>query len=274
MNKEQFTEYLLTPEHLQESSLSDLTAFVKEFPYCNTGHILLTLKLFLDKNVLYNSELKTTAVYAGSRRILKKHIDRLSDSLTQSVLPDEDPVSDTKNETVTDDKTTSSQPADHPANTETIKEEVQKESVSKVADEENDYGETVEQRDLRNYTIEDLKKIIEKRIREIESKKQQGKKAENQKHKVKSKSEIIEEFIENSPSISRPKTTFYDPVDVAKQSVVDQENIVSETLAKIYMDQGYSEKALHIYEKLILKFPQKSAYFAGLIKKAKSNLTN
>ena len=90
MNKEQFTEYLLNPDRLRESSLSDLTAFVKEFPYCNTGHILLTLKLYLEKNVLYNSELKTTAVYAGSRRILKKHIDRLSDPGLQSVLPDEE----------------------------------------------------------------------------------------------------------------------------------------------------------------------------------------
>jgi len=274
MNKEQFTEYLLTPEHLQESSLSDLMAFVKEFPYCNTGHILLTLKLFLDKNVLYNSELKTTAVYAGSRRILKKHIDRLSDSLTQSVLPDEDDVADTKKETAPEDKKTSATQVEQPVNVETEQEEAQKEKFSEGSNEEHYYSEAADQGDLRSFTIEELKKIIERRIRDIESKKQQVKKAENQKHKVKSKLEIIDEFIENSPSISRPKTTFYDPVDVAKQSVVDQENIVSETLAKIYMDQGYTEKALHIYEKLILKFPQKSTYFAGLIERAKNNLKN
>lgn len=267
MNKEQFTEYLLNPDRLQESSLSDLTAFVKEFPYCNTGHILLTLKLFLEKNVLYNSELKTTAVYAGSRRILKKHIDRLSDSGLQSVLPDEEHQTKSAIET----------PKETPEVKEEIKTEESEEksaAENQVIEKEQVWEEQSEQRDPKSYTVEELKKIIEKRIREIEGEKKATKKVEPQKRKVKSKTEIIDSFIKNSPSISRPKTTFYDPVDFAKQSVVDEENIVSETLAKIYMDQGYTKKALHIYEKLILKFPEKSAYFAGLIEKAKKDLHN
>ena len=41
----------------------------------------------------------------------------------------------------------------------------------------------------------------------------------------------------------------------------------TETLAEIYAEQGYFDQAKRIYSKLILAFPEKSAYFASLIKK-------
>jgi hypothetical protein len=44
-------------------------------------------------------------------------------------------------------------------------------------------------------------------------------------------------------------------------------NLYTETLAKIYLEQGYPEQAKVIYSKLILAYPEKSAYFASLIEK-------
>ena len=41
----------------------------------------------------------------------------------------------------------------------------------------------------------------------------------------------------------------------------------TETLAQIYAEQGYFDQAKHIYSKLILAYPEKSAYFAALIQK-------
>ena len=41
----------------------------------------------------------------------------------------------------------------------------------------------------------------------------------------------------------------------------------TETLAQIYAEQGYYEQAKRIYSKLILAYPEKSAYFATLIQK-------
>ena len=43
--------------------------------------------------------------------------------------------------------------------------------------------------------------------------------------------------------------------------------LYTETLAQIYAEQGYYEQAKLIYSKLILAYPEKSAYFASLIQK-------
>ncbi len=86
----------------------------------------------------------------------------------------------------------------------------------------------------------------------------------------KSTSEIIDQFIRNAPRITRSKKDFFNPVDWAKNSAIDNEEIVSETLAGIYYNQGNTEKAIKIYRKLSLKYPEKSSYFAALIQKIES----
>ena len=59
----------------------------------------------------------------------------------------------------------------------------------------------------------------------------------------------------------------------ARQDRSDSDNIdvefdlYTETLAQIYAEQGYYEQAKRIYSKLILAYPEKSAYFASLIQK-------
>jgi tetratricopeptide (TPR) repeat protein len=80
---------------------------------------------------------------------------------------------------------------------------------------------------------------------------------------------ILDKFIRESPRISRPKAEFYNPANMAKQSVEEDEDLVTETLAKLYYKQGHYKKAIRAYEKLCLIYPHKMAYFADLIQKIK-----
>lgn len=78
--------------------------------------------------------------------------------------------------------------------------------------------------------------------------------------------QIIEKFIKEEPQIRPPAPNKIDTENKAKKSSEDSNEVVSETLAKIYVEQMLYHKALDVYKKLSLKFPEKSAYFASQIK--------
>lgn len=57
--------------------------------------------------------------------------------------------------------------------------------------------------------------------------------------------------------------------NLAQASTSLNDGLISETFAKILLQQSKKEQAIEIYEKLALKFPEKRAYFADLIEKSK-----
>ncbi len=106
----------------------------------------------------------------------------------------------------------------------------------------------------------EVKELVENKIQETEN-------TNNVKQDVES---ILDKFMRENPSITRPKSEFFNPANVAKLSVEEKDEIVSETLASIYLKQGLIKKAILTYEKLSLIYPHKITYFAALINQIKT----
>ena len=84
--------------------------------------------------------------------------------------------------------------------------------------------------------------------------------------------DLIDRFIQTETPPPARKTEFFTPQSAAKKSLDDSAGLVSETLARIYEKQGNFQKAMDAYNKLALKYPEKSAYFAALSKELEGKM--
>ena len=78
--------------------------------------------------------------------------------------------------------------------------------------------------------------------------------------------ELIDSFIEKKPKILITKNQFFSPTETAKNSLIQNDELVTETLARVYLEQEHFDKAISAYKKLSLKYPKKSSFFADQIK--------
>ncbi len=300
MNKAEFIRHIKDPELLGKESLPELMDLVSQFPYFSTGHTLLAMNFYRENHILYDAQLKMAASIMSDRNILRFHITKIARLRDQVVLPDEyrKPVVPVEKKeeipqpeiTVSPIETPVEPPVDElqqevssePEVTNSLPEiEEQKLDAPKAPShknvkfsnpvpvlEEDEVEEMDEDELLRRKSLDDLKRLVAERIKRIEEeKKEEGKLGAA----TPNKEDLIEKFLRETPSISRPQQQeFYNPVNAAQQSVVDHQNIVSETLANIFVQQGHFDKAINIFEKLSLKYPEKSSYFAALIEETRT----
>jgi hypothetical protein len=81
----------------------------------------------------------------------------------------------------------------------------------------------------------------------------------------KKKAEIIDKFIETNPKISPIKQTAINPAILPDSYKEDNSYLMTETLARVYLEQKKYTKAIQAYEILILKYPEKITFFADRI---------
>ena len=80
---------------------------------------------------------------------------------------------------------------------------------------------------------------------------------------------LIDLFIRNEPVISPIQPDVERPAikELAKESLVEDTSLITETMARIYAAQGQLGRARRAYKLLALKYPEKSVYFAAQSKK-------
>ena len=89
-----------------------------------------------------------------------------------------------------------------------------------------------------------------------------------------SKNQLIDNFLNLNPRII-PNKEYVTNNSMSSSSILSEdEELFSETLAKIYIKQEHFDKAILTYEKLCLKYPEKSIYFASQINKLEELIKN
>lgn len=270
MDSSQIIEYIRRPEQMGTADLAVLEQLTNAYPYCQTFQLLHAKCLHNQDNPRYGAQIKLAAAYAGDRSLLKQLIGNKKtetpliqneeNSIVTALVSEIQP-------TIVAEKL--ERPLEMPVHLS--QEGIQRKKLidiirnrlletSTVPEVDNVKAAQEEQPEL---VIEEAG--IEEHFLPVNSIPAGSK-------SFVSNAALIDRFIKEDPRLSPPRREFFNPVDMAKLSSVDREDLVSETLARIFVQQGDIAKAIKIYERLCLNFPGKSSYFADQIKNLRSNL--
>ena len=266
MDKDRLIKLIETPEMASLEDFEAILERINQFPYCQNYRILAAKiaydNSFKDKDNL----LKQAAIYVNDRLKLKEIILKPYTELAEEEVLDI-PKSVDK---------------------ETVNEELAIEYKEEdIALHEFKAGEVDESLNLKPIRFEELEvpelatpdsfavfsknqdqyneeKIdIVKETEELEKFKEESNEGTKQ-----DLNDLVDIFLQNEPRIS--KLSLNDKVEEAPKDLTanlstEHECFTSETLAKIYKNQGRNSEAIDIYERLILKYPEKKAYFVNQI---------
>ncbi len=259
------------PEHIQGEDADQLEKVLLEFPYFQAAHALYLKSLYTQKSYKYNSELKKTAAYTTDRDILFDFITSeefvsykpfsFSDSKTTIQENIKETTQNKESGKLIDSLLNSISKIDEAPSsakeTESTKEQIKLE-------EKLELGKPLHFDENEKYSFQQWLQLsksgpIEPTIQSETEEKTEKKDPERQK-----KLELIDKFIETNPKIITTKNTPVTPVNIEVSSS-DSDSFMTETLAKIYLEQKKYQKAIQAYEILILKYPEKSSFFADQI---------
>tara|TARA_A100000164_G_scaffold370132_1_gene395744 strand:+ start:540 stop:1244 length:705 start_codon:yes stop_codon:yes gene_type:complete len=94
------------------------------------------------------------------------------------------------------------------------------------------------------------------------------KKNQKKEYKITNKFKLIDSFLANQKKIV-PDREYNLNEDLSEKSWMSPDELMTETLAKVFVKQKKYDKALEAYQILGLKYPEKNSFFADQIKKIK-----
>ncbi len=257
MNKQTFTSLIQTPDQITDKELDTLENLAANFPYCQIAHILIAKAHYSKGSMLVHQKLKKASAYAINRALLKSIVtDSRKDKFVFRYISQKPEAQEPSNAYTSTPPTaltenqvhTKASKANRSFESEIELEAVLKNNEERLANELNQFRQNTG-------TSESLEKPLEDTPAETIS---------DQRRK---QQELIDRFITLNPRLtpSTLESKQPDNNDLARDSAKFDSSLVSENLAVIFTKQGKNEKAIEIYKKLILKYPEKSDYFADKI---------
>lgn len=247
MNRQDFYQWLENPSVLDSETLAALNQLMNDHPYFQSARILYTLNLKRLNDYRFEAELRRCAAYAADRSRLKSWI-RVVDELMQSRDGETGSVVKEVSKTVgigTD------------SNLKSLEEEI-KASLQQI---EQNKKQLLELLARKKAMVGDDGKLPEDT---------DSLRPEVSSMRPLPMDEMLDEYLRQMADGMKQKTIFFSPEEAARRSIEENDGILSETLARLIAAQGKKEKAIKIYQQLMLKNPQKSSYFAAQIEKLKS----
>ncbi len=302
MNKQLLYYYINNPKELNETSLFDIQQLVDEYPFFQTARLLLLKNLHQLDHIRFEPELKKSAMYVSDRTRLFELIHDLypkADSKPKPSIQEEERPEVGKGKTSSIDISGKVGSLDNYFGIDGVNETIEGGAVGFTFQANETKGGSQEESTIPDNQLFEYEKagglayslnIYEHSLDVGQNRSfsdwlsavgQQPADNADDKHsktaEKKNKSvDIIEGFLNNQQS--GDKVLRHAEASISKEikepSSFDSDDLMTETLAGIYIKQGHYVKAINIFEKLSLKYPEKSVYFAQQIKKVEELISN
>jgi tetratricopeptide (TPR) repeat protein len=270
MNTNDYIQLLNNSKAINDKQTLVLETIVNEFPFYQSARALYLKGLYNQESFRYNYELKKTAAHTTDRSVLFDFItsddfkifqqevyDKYQAEIQSIIVSDFEYVEEENRPHTLDTKSASSQV------TEIITISEQKE-FNKEVEVALEIGKPFQFEKNETHSFSEWLQLA--KITPIV--RNEAEKQINVSSELEKKFDLIEKFIELNPKIPQAKDTTSIPINIAKSNETPS-SIMTETLAQIYLEQKKYIKAIQAYEILILKYPEKSSFFADRIKNIK-----
>ncbi len=262
IHKEQLFQYIRSPESIDDESIEGMSDMLEKYPFFHTGHMLFLKALYKKNHWRFKSQIKISSAFIIDKKKLYQLLFREEAEEHEASDKQSDVLN--KNEVNTfDDNTRGELPENNEEELMFILDETGQENTCQktieIGAEQNQFSEMQEENGL--LVIEDTPFTTHD-----DELKHKSSKSEPAKQKNKG-NDLIDRFIQNEPGrIRADENNTLKNEDLSKSSTKEDGGFYTETLGNIYIQQGYYKKAIHVFQKLSLKYPKKNDYFAAKIK--------